>query len=68
MIVLLSKLDPKRCQLEVMTQEGLQVFSLLVVMRVPKLDPERGQLGVTTPKWPSSLLTTYSRAGTHARP
>jgi len=40
-------------------QDSLQVFLPLVVMPVPNLDPKSYQLGVMTPRWPSSLLTTF---------
>jgi len=46
------------------SQDGLQIFSPLVVVPVPKLDPESHQLGVMTPRWPSSLLTVCDRAST----
>ena len=49
-------------------QDGLQVFSPLVDMLVPKLDPKRCQLGVTTPRWLSCLLTICGRASTQVGP
>jgi len=46
------KLDPEKCQWEVMTPSSIQVFMSLVGVRVRKLDLEKNQWEVTTPSGP----------------
>jgi len=44
-----AQAEPEKSLWVVKTPSGLQVFTLLVGVRIPKLDPEKSQWVVTTP-------------------